>query len=418
MQNSRAFLLLLLANIISGFAQGISMMSIPWYFTHQLNQASLFGWVYGTITIVTIFWSLYAGSLIDRYSRKNIFMVTSAVGGIILLAVAIYGYMAGGLSSFLILFIFGVTIFVYNIHYPALYAFGQEISEKHNYGKINSFLEVQGQATTVLSGAVGAILLSGTEGSINLLGIQLHIPFVIKKWDMHEIFFMDGFTYIIAFLLIAMVKYVPAEQLEIHRGKVFDRIKMGIDYLRKVPALFVYGSVSNAVFVVLLTEVHMLLPLYVNNYLNKGADVYASADIYYAFGAMFSGFFIRWIFRGTNSVKASILLMLVTAIMLWVCVFTNSYIIFFIFSASIGITNAGIRILRITYLFNHIPNNYMGRAGSVFSVLTTTARSCFIVLFSFTFFSKGHNIIWAYFICGLFVLVSIVPIALKYKELK
>ncbi len=417
MKNRNAFSLLIGANVISGFAQGISMISIPWYFT-QINELSLFGWTYGAITFASIFWSVYAGSLIDRYSRKNLFLLTSVFGGIILLSVSLYGYFHGDLPSFLVLFVFAATICVYNIYYPALYAFGQEISEKENYGKMNSYLEIQGQATTVLSGAIGAILLSGTSGDINFLGMHIHLPFTINMWKMHEIFLMDGITYFIGFVLIWLVKYKPIETLEIHKGKVIERIKMGFNYLRKVPALFVYGSFSNAIFVVLLTEVHLLLPLYVNNHLKEGADVYASAEIYYAFGAMFSGFFIRHIFRKANPVKASVFMLFVTVLLFCTCTFTQNYMIFFFFSAAVGITNAGTRILRITYLFNHIPNNYMGRAGSVFSVLTTTARAMLIALFSISFFSTGNNVIWAYFICGIFVLLCVFPILAKYKELK
>ena len=47
-----------------------------------------------------------------------------------------------------VVFVFGITIFNYNIHYPNLYAFGQEITEPKNYGKLNSYIEVQGQVTS------------------------------------------------------------------------------------------------------------------------------------------------------------------------------------------------------------------------------------------------------------------------------
>lgn len=73
MQNKTALYLLLLANSVSGFAQGISMISIPWYFTDVLQQSSLFGLIYAITTALTLFWGLYAGTLIDKYPRKNIF---------------------------------------------------------------------------------------------------------------------------------------------------------------------------------------------------------------------------------------------------------------------------------------------------------------------------------------------------------
>ena len=92
--------------------------------------------------------------------------------------------------------------------------------------------------------------------------------------------------------------------------------------------------------------------------------------------------------------------------------------IFFLFSLVIGITNAGTRILRITWIFNRIPNNMMGRAGSVFQTVNILLRGIFILIFSLPFFMKGNNIVWAYFIGGIFIFLSAIPMIMRYKDLK
>ena len=54
-----------------------------------------------------------------------------------------------------------------------MYAFGQEITEKKNYGKLNSYIEVQGQVTSVLAGAFAAILLTGTtDKNLEIAGFK------------------------------------------------------------------------------------------------------------------------------------------------------------------------------------------------------------------------------------------------------
>ena len=419
MKNKQALVLLLLANAISGFAQGISMLSIPWYFASELQQGSTFSIIYSIVTLSTLFWSLYAGSLIDRYPRKNVFLGINIIGGLVLASVAVTGYILGHVPSALVVLVFATTIYIYNIHYPALYAFGQEVSEKGNYGKMNSYFEIQGQATSMVAGAVGAVLLSGTtDGKLNLLGINLHLPFDIEKWDLHDIFLMDACTYIIAIVLISAIRYTPAEALPVHTGSVWKRIKMGWDYLREHPLVFIFGNASFSIFVILLIEVHVLLPLYVSNHLNLGGDVYASAEIYYTFGALFAGLAIRQLFRNSNSVRAIIIMMILTfLVMTWVA-FTQSLFVFFAFSVIIGITNAGTRVLRITYLFNHIPNNMMGRTGSVFQGVNILLRVIFSWIFSFAFFVRGSNITWAYFIGSVFILLSVIPLIANYKALQ
>jgi len=114
---------------------------------------------------------LLVGSMIDKYNRKNIFLTICAVGSIIVLSVSLMGYQSGGLHYGFAALVFGITYFIYSIHYPNLYAFAQEITEPENYGRITSYIEIQGQFTNMLGGAFAAMLLTGiSEGPIEIMG--------------------------------------------------------------------------------------------------------------------------------------------------------------------------------------------------------------------------------------------------------
>ena len=78
MKNKQAIYLLFLANIISGIAQGISMIAIPWYFVKIVSRPDVFANAYLLITFLTLFWGLYAGTLVDRYSRKTLFIIINS----------------------------------------------------------------------------------------------------------------------------------------------------------------------------------------------------------------------------------------------------------------------------------------------------------------------------------------------------
>lgn len=418
MENKQALRLLLTSNVISGFAQGISMLAIPWYFAGILGIPSTFGLIYAIVTFGSLFWSLYTGTLIDKYSRKKMFLLTNVAGFVVLGSVALYGFLIDFIPGALVGFVFLTTVFIYNMHYPNLYAFAQEITERKNYGKITSYLEIQGQATSIFSGTLAAVLLNGTTSeNFNFMGINLDLPFEIEAWTLQEIFLLNAITYLISIGVISMIRYVPVATRHAETGSVLNRIKTGLNFLRQHKLLFLFGTASYTIFVILLVEVHLLLPIYVNNHLEEGADVYASAEIYYAVGALFAGISIRWLFRRTNSVMAILVLMLITTLIMYVCTFTRSALIFFMVSVVLGITNAGTRVLRVTYLFEHIPNSIIGRTSSVFNVLNILMRAFFIGLFSLPFFVKSNNIIWAYFIFGTFVLISAIVMASQYKEL-
>ena len=102
-KNKQAITLLFIANIISGFAQGISMVAIPWYFVKVVNRPEVFATAYLVITFLTLFWGLYAGTLIDRYSRKNIFILVNVICGVFIGSVALYGLQISYLQDILVI---------------------------------------------------------------------------------------------------------------------------------------------------------------------------------------------------------------------------------------------------------------------------------------------------------------------------
>lgn len=419
MKNPRALSLLFIANSISGFAQGVSMLAIPWYFASIINRPGIFGIMYAAVTFFSIFWGLYFGTYIDRYPRKNIFLAITASGFLVLGGVALSGFILGEVPLALIMVVFASTMLIYNVHYPTLYAFGQELTEKANYRKVNTLIEIIGQSTNMIAGAIGAILLSGTneDGIFNLLGWEVDLPFIIERWKMHEIFLMDCATYLVAMVLISFIKYTPAVNLKIDTAPILQRMKAGIRFLMDRKLLFVFGVCSYSIFVVLLVELHFLLPMYVDNHLQLEGDIYSSAEVYYTFGALLIGLTIGRLLGSVSELKTIILFMLITTVVMAICAFTRSVTIFFFVSFMMGITNSGTRIVRITYLFDNIPNNIIGRANSVLHIINVLMRTAMILLFSLPFFARGSNVKWAYLISGIFVLLFVFPLVINYQKL-
>jgi MFS family permease len=419
MENKRALALLFTSHVVSSFAQGITMLSIPWYFASIVNESVVFGKVLAVATFISIFWSLFAGTLIDRYPRKNIFWIASVVGFVVLGAAGIYGEVYQESPIWLVAAIFVFTFFGFNIHYPNLYAFSQQLAARGDYGRVNSLIEVLGQSTNVLSGAFGAVLLSGTTGgAIDLMGVQISFPFEIERWRIWEIFLLDASTYALAACIIPFIKYVDVNPLPIDMDKIVERFRRGWKFLQLNKELLVFGLASYSIFVVLLVEVQFLLPIFVDNQLEAGADVYASSEVYFALGSLAAGFLIMKLTRNLAPSKTIVLLMLIAGTSFTVIAFTKSIIGFYLFSVLIGFTNAGTRITRVTFLFNHVPNNIIGRANSIFYIYNIASRGVLITIFSMPFFSASNNIIYSYMICGGFILVSVIPLFLALPRLQ
>ncbi len=417
MKNQHSLNLLFTANGISGFAQGISMLAIPWYFT-KAQSGTYFNISYGIITAIVLFFGLYAGTLVDRFSRKSNFLANNLVCGILILAISLGGYVQGELSDFWVMAVFGITMLNYNIHFPTLYAFGHEITEPQFYNKVNSNIEVVGQSTSILSGAFAALLIEGVAaGKGKLFGFKVNMPFEIIRWEIWEIFLLNAITYFAAAILVMMIQYKPILKPKVHIGTIWERVVTGFTYLNKHRLLLVFGLFSYSVFAMLLVEIHAVLPGYIERHLNEQGSVFAAADLIYAMGALCAGLFVNKVFSSSNATRAVIILTLVTAtIFFWAFASQNVFIIYVV-SLILGFTNAGIRVLRLTYLFNHIPNELMGRVNSIFNMMNVLTRTLFIFLFSLPFFTFGNHMIWAYLVMAVFLLMSGIVLIVNYKKL-
>ena len=263
MKNIQAIVLLFLSNIIFGPIKELHD-AIPWYFVNVVSRPSVFTYFYLLITFLTLFWGLY-GYNYRQILKKKVFIYTNLVCGTIIASVSFYGYQIQEVPDYLVLLVFGLTIFNYNIHYPNLYAFVQEITEKKNYGKLNSYIEVQGQVTSMFAGAFAAILLSGIKsGDLSFAGIQINIPFTIDSWPIHKIFLMDALTYFAGIIIFMYIKYVPVLKEETH-------VEVSQDYGGIITSSQIHQFLSLEVclYVILFTLIEIHVSFQVERFMNE-----------------------------------------------------------------------------------------------------------------------------------------------------
>ena len=413
MTNKKSLAILLTANGVSSFAQGFTMMSIPYYF-NKINDYSFFSLSLTIITLASLFWALYAGSIIDGFNRKDVFLGTNFVGGMVILSIASLGFKEEGLPNILIIMVYAITMFGYVIHYPNLYAFSQELSKPKDYAKITSLIEIVGQSTVMGSAVMGTMLLRGVD--------NFHVPFTdifltIHKWEINEIFLFDAVAYFISFLIILLIRYSPNMKLVISdEGTLYERLKTGYVYLKENRLVALFGVCSYVIFIVVYIEQFALMTPYVLNHLLEDAPVLGLTELMYGLGALFSGVIIQTLFSKMPVLKAVVLLTFLTGAIFFLSSVTCSVIIFTNVAFAKGFTNAGSRIFRVTYLFSLIPNELAGRVNSFFNVVNTIFRLIFLAIFTLPFFMKGSNIIYAYSILAGFCLIAGIVLLINYKQ--
>jgi len=418
LRNQKALFYLFLANSISGCAQGISMIAIPWYFNAVLGKGSSYGVFYSIVTVGSFFWSFYNGSIIDKHNRKKIFYGINIIGAAVLLSAALcchllpaYIWLSAGL-------VFLCTQFIYNIHYPNLYAFAQEISPPAAYTKITSYIEIQGQATTVIGGALAGLLMEGThEGIMNICGFQLYLGVDISAWSLSKIFLLDGSTYLAGLLLISLIRYVPIAERKPDEASLLERLKFGIQYLSKFRVILLFGWASLAVFITIIVNTYYTMPNYIKLFLHERSGVYAGSELWFAFGAMCAGIFARYIFTSWHEGKKIIGLSILAVTVYVVFMFNKNMAIFYAANMLLGLCNASIRIFRISYIFRIVPNHVIGRVNGILNMASYIFRALLTLLFSLAYFDNELGMILMMGILAAFCLLGAVIIISYYQRL-
>jgi len=282
---------------------------------------------------------------------------------------------------------------------------------------MTSLLEIIGQITTISAGAVATLLLEGTKGgAFNIFGFPLSLGLEIEPWLIHEIFLLDTGTYFLAFCVISLIKYKPLLERTMEVGPILKRLKTGWRYLQNNKPILWYGILSYMVFVAMLLEAFYLGVSYVNNHLEASGDVYANSKIAYAMGAVFTGLTLKYLFSKFSLPLITIILTLGTAVIFFIQYASHSVHLFFIMLFCLGITNAGTRITRVTYLFRNIPNQYFGRASSIFFQSNIIIRISLLIIFTFPFFQVANHIIYAYLLTSIILFIACFLLIIKFRS--
>jgi MFS family permease len=385
--------LLFSAHIISNFASGITMLAIPWFMVSRLNLGRENALMMGFITFLTVFWGLYSGTLIDKYNRKRIFQGQQTVAGILVACSGLYGIISGQLPVFFIGLVACVTIFSWTMYYPNLYAFVQELFEPRLYKQINSGIELVGQTTNFIGMLVGSVLLAGS-GHIEWWPESMSI----RAWDLQEIFLLDGGTYMVSAVIISFIRYIPGKYHAKSSGGLFSRVRYGFQFLRKKPELLLFGVASYIVFACLLVFIQVALAMYIHHPMGKGfeegAILTAKFEAIYALGAItigLVGILMAKRMQKSNLIRQITFLLILMSGVFFTMSLTTSVGVFMAMAFLVGVSNSGIRILRVTYLVRIIPNEVIGRANSFFQVVNVLMRLFFMSLLALNLFG-GENV--------------------------
>ncbi len=376
---------LFLSNLFSGVGQGMTMIGISWYMIELTGTARLLGSTMIISAILTLLIGPFAGTMIDRFSRKAILQFEQLAGFTVLLTVSVWGWL-GTYSEWMMVFIYLSSIFIFYMHESAQSAFVQEIFEPKLYGSINSFLEIENQTALVLSGALAGILL--------------------EKFGLHVVLILNALAYFLAFLNLLGINYFSTskEKLKLDtRNSWLSMFNESWRFIKRRRGLMIFGVAALIPFITVML-VNLLNPIFVSHSLKADVKIYSLGEVTYSIGALISGVCTTIITRklSSSSYMVANYFMMIVALILTVT-FPKAGI-FLLCSALIGWCNVSTRLIRQNMYMELLPNHLIGRVLSFFKSIGTLLRLLLLALFTIIIDLNGVAV-------GYFILAGILSLA-------
>lgn len=340
--------ILFFANFISSVAMSISLIVVPWELANTTGGAKVLTFTATWVTALLIFLSPFAGRVVDTFSRRGVLMACVLIMGAAL-QITSFAYenpllQVIGLSSF-----FFLSQIFFLFFYNALGAFVQEIFPEEDRGKVNGWMQVELQVSTLF---VGLLMIA------YLKAVNIQVLLSINS----------GLLLLSAFMLLLIpynTRHRPAH------SKIAKTVYLTI--LKRVDFI-VLGLSSGAQFTCIMMF-NLINPIYFNQVLGKDVSAIAMISVMWGSGAAISGFLVG---RVVSEASALWIMRIGSALycltVLAICLYPRPYTIIALFGV-LGFMGSGTGVAFRTYSMSMVDNAIFGSYQAVISATTYILRT-------------------------------------------
>ena len=357
---NRNFILLWQGQFVSQLGTQLMAVTLTFWIKHATGSASLLGIIQMVSTLPTILLGPIGGAYADRYSRRNILLAGETLRGLMLLLLAGFVFMMPTATNAILVWLFVVMIIngaVLAFFSPAISAAIPDLVAEEHINGANSLGQIAFQLSTFLGQGLGGVLY-------RVIGAS-------------TLFFINGLFYFFSAISVLFL-HIPQvvkkaggnwrQRLRAFQQETID----GFHYIWRTPGLREMLMLS-ALLAFFTTPVVVLLPFYVEDFLEATTDWYGFMLAAYGVGSM-----IGYLLAGALRVQGRMRVVTVTA-----CIILSSlgYILLgwtrvpqvaVVLAALGGVTGGFVTVNITTIMQLQTPPDLRGR---VFGLLGTISGS-------------------------------------------
>lgn len=348
-----------IAQSISLFGSSIVQYGIIWYLTLETGSAKI-------LTITTLcgllpqmLISFFSGTLIDKYNRKNILIISDTIIAISTFLLAI-SFFLGEKNYNLLFIVLIIRSLGTGIQTPTVNTIIPQIVPEEKLLKINGIYSTISSIINFLSPAISGIILSLSTIEFTLM--------------------IDVVTAFIG-ILITVTLNLKLFSLEIENEKkdYFIELKFGIRYINKnknLKYLFLYQFM----ILFLISPSAFLNPLLVNRTFGEELWRLSFTEMTYSLGMIMGGVFITKLKRDLG-LKITLLSGIIYGIFMVGLGSMKYFILYLLINIMIGVTSPCYSAPIITTIQKKIDSNIQGRVFSFLQIVNTCSLPLGMIFF-------------------------------------
>lgn len=346
---------LLLANITGSIGSGVTIIAIPWILIQREGGERLYGYITILSTLALFAMVPHYGAWLDRHSRKAAMLAAEIFGAVTTLSMAAWMLVTGEAATWQLLTLFFCGMLYYTLHFPAKFAFVQQVFDRKHYQSLMGLLEIQGQTASMLAGGLAALMID-------------HV-------DLSTILLLDGATYVFSYFVQRPLPYT-ASHVSADRPKTSATADLieGLRWLGARPAFTTFILCTLAPFVAVMVG-NYLFPIYVQHILRAPATVFGTGEMAFAAGAIAAGLVGPPLLTRLPAATVALGMMALFVIGLVLLSGVPTVMTFYVALLMLGLGNAGARVARGTVMLHEVPNALMGRVNVVIAAIDRLVRT-------------------------------------------
>lgn len=314
-----------------------------------------------SVTLPALFFSPFAGIVIDRFSRKKIMILSEILRGffIFLIVIISINFKSLGWIYFFIFFLFSASLFSNLSKISSIPEFLKEKEEILPANSVNNFI--------VRFSTLFAMLFGG-------IFVELSLWEKLNLKGYNAILFTNAFLFLISAFILSFLKFKTFLNRPCKRNFLKD-LKSALRIAKKErDVLFVYFSVSSLVFAG--SVIYVLISIFIQQFLEFGTKGVGISGAFSAFGMMFSALIFGNYGRNLNRVKVIFYGFIFLSLILFSFPFTKHFSLLLLFSFLGGFFLAPVMISQDTIIHEEVEISYRGR---VFSFREFFVNSLFLI---------------------------------------